>query len=146
MAEYLSYVWRWAIVNDCLAFVDYYLSAYGPTIRIATRNRHWLVALKKQIMDLSNGNLDSIDVCKFSDTKCSETINELILIKGINCSVSCVTAKDLFRQTNFIWVQDESGIETILGLIDGLIVSDQSGHQYLTNEGDGYLIELSYNE
>ena len=45
----------------------------------------------------------------------------------------------------FVWSQDIKELTNIAGLIDGLLVDDEPGHQYLTSEED-ILIVLGYRE
>lgn len=64
-----------------------------------------------------------------------------------NSCASGVLLLNLYRLGVFeIPVQTTDDWEHIEGLIDGLIESGGPGHQYLTREGDGILIELAYNE
>ena len=46
----------------------------------------------------------------------------------------------------FTWFLDAEEILTIVGLIDGLLDGSGSGHQYLYNDGDCFVIVLSFNE
>jgi len=146
-------------MNSQLTDIDYGVGAYGKTIRIATQNKQWILELRKNILKLFNGDTAEFDICKLVDTKCSSTICELLLIRVSKSTVPCVTINDAGKQRFFfrarkqdleinirwMWRQDKEEIETLLGLIDGLLNSD-SGHQYLAKECDGCIIELSYNE
>ena len=134
-------------MNDSLAYVDYYVGAYGDTIRIGTHSRDWIVLFKEKIKDVFNGNLQNFDICQMPHIKCFDSIGSLELIKVNKSRIPCVALKRINEKNIFEWLQDVEEIETLLGLIDGLISDDSPGHQYLVDEGYNYIIiELSYNE
>lgn len=139
---------RWEVVeiNIALAYVDYYIGAYGNTVRIATKSKDWVISFREKIEDVFNGNIQNIDICQMPHIKCFDSIGSLELIKVKKCYTPCVVLKCIDGKYVFKWAQDAEEIETLLGLIDGLIVDDSPCHQYLAYEDDGCVIELSYNE
>ena len=147
-------------MNAALAYVDYAVGAYCKTILLATKNKQWLGGLRDHVLRLFSGDMAEFDICKLAGIKCSGAISELKLIRVNKSAVPSVAAIGAGKQrffsrsgkqgieendTCWVWRQDVEEIETLLGLIDGLLDSD-SGHQYLAEEGDGCIIELSYNE
>jgi len=133
-------------MNDSLAYIDYYADAYGDTIRIATQSKDWIILFKEKIKDVFDGNVQNFDICQMPHIKFFDSIGNLELIKVKKSSSPCVLSKCADGKNIFKWEQDVEEIETLLGLIDGLIIDDSPGHQYLANEDDGCVIELSYNE
>ena len=133
-------------MNASLAYIDYYAGTYGDTIRIATQSKDWIILFKGKIKDVLDGNMQNFDICQMPHIKCFDSIVSLELIKVKKCFTPCVTLKRIDGKNVFKWVQDVEEIETLLGLIDGLIADDSSGHQYLVDEDDNCIIELSYNE
>jgi hypothetical protein len=139
-------VWRWANMNDSLAYISYYFGAYGDTIRIATHCKDWVMLFRKNIRDIFDENIQYFDICQMPYIKCFDSIDSLELIKVKIGSTPCVVLKRVDEKNTFKWVQDIEEIETLLGLIDGLIADESPGHQYLACEDDGCIIEFSYNE
>ena len=137
---------RWLVVNTILTYIDYYIGSDGKTIIITTHSRDWIISLRSSIMRLFNDEMGMFDICKLANTRCSNAINEFKLIKVVNNVKPCISANRM--KTCFSWKQNKEEIETLLGLIDGLILDDSPGHQYLdpADEAVGYTIELSYNE
>ena len=133
-------------MNDYLTYIVYYEGAYGDTIRIATKQKTWLVKLKERLLRILSGESDDIDICNLGDIKIFDSINELVLTKTNKRSKSCVAFEMVNGSRSYKWKLDNEEIETIIGLIDGLICDESPGHQYLTDEEEGCLIELSYNE
>ena len=89
---------------------------------------------------------DMIDLCKIEDIENFGVLRALVFVEVSKRSAPCVILEMQGRAKTFIWEQNEEEIETLLGLIDGLICYEGSGHQYFTRESDGHIIELSYNE
>ena len=133
-------------MNSSLLWFSYYDGAYGDTIRIATHSGNCIVQLKDKIQDLFDGNLQSFDFCQMSNAKCLDSIYSLELFRVMKSTSPCITLYREGKNNIFKWVQDLEELETLLGLIDGLISDDSPGHQYLAYEDDGCIIELSYNE
>jgi hypothetical protein len=129
-----------------LAYLDFYAGAYGNTIRIATKSKDWLILFREKLKDLLDGRINVCDICQIPHIQCFDTIGSLELTKVKKSSVPCVALKVVNGSNLFRWVQDEEEIKTILGMIDGLLSGDHPGHQYLVDEGDDFVIELSYNE
>jgi len=127
------------------AYIDYYVGAYGKTIRIATESKHWVLLLKENIMKVRDNNIDALDVCKLPNTRHSDAIHELKLTKVSYSPMPCITTNPR-NKAYFSWEQDAEEIVTLIGLIDGLLDGDSPGHQYLVYEDDGYIVELSYKE
>ena len=127
-------------MNNSLAYVDYYVGVYGDTIRIATHCRDWIVLFKEKIKDVFSGNIQNFDICQMPHTKCYDSISSLELIKIEKSSIPCVAMKRINEKNIFEWLQDVEEMETLLGLIDGLILNDNPGHQYLVDEGDNCVI------
>ena len=133
-------------MNNSLTYIDYYVGSYGDTIRISTQSKDWIISLKEKIKDIFDGNIQNFDICQLPNIKCFDSIGSLELIKVEKSYTPCVILKRVDEKNNYTWTQDVEGIETLLGLIDGLIVDDSPGHQYLLDAGDNCVIELCYNE
>ena len=129
-----------------LAYIDYYVGSYGDTVRIATSSKDWIILFRNKIREIFNGDIQSFDICKIPRIKCFNSISSLDLIKVKKSSSPCVVLKCVDGKNTFKWAQDLEEIETLLGLIEALVVDDSPGHQYLTYEEDGCVIEFSYNE
>jgi hypothetical protein len=125
-------------------YIDYYIGSYGDTIRIAFKNKNWAISFRENITKILKNEIDKFDICKLADTECSNTIDELKLIKVLKSTIPCIVTNSKINPMHFNWKQDEEELETLLGLIDGLIDSDDPGHQYLTDEEDNILIILAY--
>ena len=133
-------------MNIQSAYIDYYVGSYGKTIRIAVKNKPWVTSFRDNIIKIFMNENDRLDICKLDDTECSETINELMLIRVSEGTTPCMVLNSKKDPMRFRWIQDKEGIETLLCLIDSLIDRDSPCHQYLAHEEDGCIIELSYNE
>jgi len=128
-------------MNSPKTMICYYPGAYGPTIRIDVKTREWLQYFKKCIISLKKGvvpevKIECLDNIELDNLK-TFTLNKVQHSKYSNISVS---------NSDFIWSQNAEEILTIIGLIDGLLNSNNSGHQYLTSEGDCVIIVLSFKE
>ena len=125
--------------------IDYYLGAYGKTIIIFTCSTDWLILLKGAICRLLNDEVMEVDICKLSDIKSGDSIDEFVLYKIEKSIKQCISTQEK-KPSAFVWKQDKEEIITLVGLIDGLLEGSGSGHQYLTNEDSGFVVELSLNE
>jgi len=126
--------------------IDYYEGAYGYTIRMDIQMESWLTSLKEKIFELLRGDISSIDFSLMKDVRISG-ISSLELLKTDNLVFPCIRSIGIENSSISIrWLQDEEQLETLVGLIDGLLDSDKPGHQYLTNEEDGILVELAFRE
>jgi len=132
-----------------LISVDYYLGAFGPTIRLHVLSVARLNELKGIFLLLAEGSVQEVDLAQRHLSK-TAGLNSLILkfvSEGQTKEKNLVLIKDEFQRLNFIWSGFSEHWLTCAGLVDGLVGSDQPGHQYLTAEGIGdALVELAYME
>ena len=132
-----------------LISVDYYLGAFGPTIRLHVLSVARLNELKGIFLLLAEGSVQEVDLAQRQLSK-TAGLNSLILKfvpEGQTKEKNLVLIKDEFQRLNFIWSGFSEHWLTCAVLVDGLVGSDQPGHQYLTAEGIGdALVELAYME
>ena len=122
-----------------------YEGAYGPTIRIDTQSKEWLEYLKSEVTELIEEGREELEISKMDFVSVSD-LKSLLLRKcdGDNSTISELSRTE--EVPSFIWLQSSEELITINGLIDGLLVDEKPGHQYLTSESDGVLIVLAYKE
>ncbi|MCL2621389.1 MAG: hypothetical protein FWD97_10695 [Defluviitaleaceae bacterium] len=128
--------------------ICYYQGAYGFTLRIDVKAREWLEYLKESILSLAEGMTQEIRLDCLGNVEI-DNFKTLTLVKAQRKKYSIFSVpNDCISMSNgcFTWLQDTEELVTLIGLIDGLLDGSGSGHQYLTNEGDGVLIVLAYNE
>jgi hypothetical protein len=129
--------------------IDYYVGAYGPTIRIDIRSFEGLIKLKSLFMRLAEAEVRKVDVSQLNS----------VVITGIKSLVLELIPENQFYEKSleligddregavFRWSKCRSGWIHCAGLIDGLIDANSPAHQYLTNEGiDDALVEVSFLE
>jgi hypothetical protein len=137
--------------RECKAstIVDYYMGAYGPTIRIWSRDKAQIFALQNAFLCLASGTQDALNLADVLSVIPSGMKSLTLRLAPISSNEqkalsirTCVNEDAAFE-----WSMRKSGWERAAALIDGLLRQDIPGHQYLTKEGvDDALIELSYNE
>ena len=123
--------------------ISYYEGAYGPTIRIDVLTKTWLEFLKQCIYQLICEELNGLEIVSMGNIEINDGLKSLVLKKVHNEQRFKVKESN---ENCFIWLQDTDELITLVGLINGLLDSDQAGHQYLTNEGSCVLIVLAYKE
>lgn len=131
-----------------LANIDYYHGAYGKTIHISTFSKEWLLLIKSNIQALQRDIINSFDFCTICNIKTKFNMKlELIKVQRKHRHYNNIIMQQTREAKCFLWEQDEDELETLTGLIDGLInCNSGSGHQYLIKDNQDYIIELSYNE
>lgn len=130
--------------------LDFYKGAYGQTIRIDVHSvaelikiRDLITKLKEiKIPEISFQKTDSVEITGFCDLIMKVKQKRKFWQSDINTILSENTTSGLV----FLWSLTSDGWEHCEGLVDGLIEDGTHGHQYLTKEEDGLIIELSYNE
>lgn len=129
-------------------FVDFYDSAFGPTIRIDCQSPADLIAVRQVFLSLaSKGEFLERDLEIVSGAR-FRSIAALIL-RRVRLRPSKALKLD-FRTAKgpvFSWSNiPDDWMECVLK-IDPLLEEDSPGHQYLTLEGiDDALVELCYRE
>ena len=119
----------------------FYQGAYGPTILINVQTKEWLEYFKKSILLLVEGVTHELQI-DCLDNIAIDNLKSLKLVK-----VRREKYRKIVVSNNcFVWSLDIEELITVIGLIDGLLDSSGSGHQYLTDEGDNVLVKLSYKE
>jgi hypothetical protein len=127
--------------------LSYYQGAYGPTIRIDTQTIENLIAVKLVFDSLARyeplREIELVDALGAQEDS----------LKGFFLSVapeaeraglfSLATGRD--RQT-FRWINPPEFWLRCSSLVEALIESNESGHQYLSSEGDDVNIEIAYAE
>lgn len=112
--------------------IDFYEGAYGPTIRLGVQDREWLYYFKDMIGLLIDNKIPSI-------TFLDQFSLKLIRAKG---GLNTIEKTD---EISFMWYQDKEQLETLIDLIDGLLIDERPGHQYLAEEKN-ILIMLAFKE
>ncbi|NSW84525.1 MAG: hypothetical protein HPY90_15065 [Syntrophothermus sp.] len=125
--------------------IDYYQSSYGPSIMIKTNSIDHLIELKEIMSKLKHKIIPEYCLSNMAN---AHIMGMKDLIMKIKTKVQPNKKITEFKDGNQIlqWLININDLEYYEGLIDGLIESNKPGHQYLTNEGDNVLIELSYME
>ena len=121
--------------------ISYYQGAYGSTLRIDVQDKKWLELFRRCVLLLVTGDMDEIKIDCFDNVRCVD-VKSFTLIKAQHMRYLKISV----TKNGFSWVQNEEELITLIGLIDGLLACDTSGHQYLTGEDDGILIVLAYKE
>lgn len=125
----------------------YYIGAHGPTVLLKVYDYDYLLNLRRLFKDLSHGIIEEV---RLQDVMAIE----LDGLKGITLKVATSESrktlailKDSDGTSYFEWIRSQDGWHECACLVDGIIESNEPGHQYLTQEGtDNALIELSYKE
>ena len=123
--------------------LDYYHGAYGHTVRIDVQSKEWLNVFKTEIIKLINNTISEIGVHKMKNVIILTSF-ELRLFKIDDNQEPTVIEKNENNKKVVNWIQNKSQLNKIVGLIDGLLASDNPGHQYLVEED--IIIELAYLE
>ena len=134
------------MISNNKTIISYYQGSYGPTIRIDVQEIEWLQYFRENIVQLVENKLGKIDITCMDNVEVVD-IDSLELIKvQYEKSKKVFMLNEKLNTNHFIWHQDIEELITIVGLIDGLLDSDNSGHQYLTDGGACALILLAYKE
>lgn len=127
--------------------IDYYIGAFGPTIRIETNSKKALYKIRDSITKLKDSRIHEYSLLNYEYMKVTG-VNDIIMKRvAMNPpyhEVEIIENKD--DKPIFLWYQTVESLDRIEGLIDGLIDSDSASHQYLTSERNNVLIELVYKE
>jgi len=132
-------------IKDIL--IDLYNGAYGQTLILIVNSKDNLFRFKNLFSDLSKGVIEEISLFEKIEFKYSG-FEDLILKSNPKRNIY---SNKIYISSNvskpiIIWSLSFDEWYTCEGLIDGLIEAKKPGHQYLTNESDGILIEFSYLE
>ena len=127
--------------------LSYYLSGYGPTIRLATTSKSQLRIIREIIARLGPG----VERIQFQEVlPCKLDAMEGLLLQWTAQARDKSVELDRQGPTGpaFGWTNSSGGWEQCVALVDALIESEAPGHQYLNwdNVGDDALVELSHDE
>lgn len=130
--------------------IDYYEGAYGPTIRIDTINLEDIVRIKNIFTNLKNKILQEINLKDIDNIQITGFYNLIIRIipkRSYFRKQTNITKKfSLSNKLYYIWALTVDACEHCEGLIEGIIMKNSFGHQYLTRAEDGIIIEIAYRE
>jgi len=133
-------------MEKSLAYIDYYIGAYGDTLRISTQQKDWIVLFQKQIENILNGKMENFDFCKMQNLKRFDNIASLELIKVVRSSIPCIFFECRENTNYFKWLQDIDDLKNIIYLLNTLIESNSPCHQYLEGNDNKFTFEFCYNE
>jgi hypothetical protein len=125
--------------------VDYYMGAYGPTLRFDATTPEDLALIRETIGALLTGRSKEIDIS--SDPRFSLSRFAFLKLRiGKSGDEKHLRKLESAQGKGFVWELDSDGWRDCLDLIEGLFEGGP-GHQYLTREGvDDALVELAYKE
>ncbi|HOJ78888.1 MAG TPA: hypothetical protein PLZ08_12095 [Bacillota bacterium] len=124
-------------------FIDYYQGAYKPTLRINFNSRRYLIKFKEIITAIKDGTIETFSFSSFEgitilgikDLILRKQSKKLLIPERITMICNSNSEKPVF-----IWCLNSEEWWHCEGLIEGLIESNEIGHQYLFDEE--LLIEL----
>jgi hypothetical protein len=123
--------------------IDYYQSAYGATLRLATDEIDDLRTLNAIFRNVRGGG--AIDLGSWPGTR-SENVKSILLRNSVGRS-QMKRADTVSGMESFEWAQDGEGWLESAELIEGMVDASSPGHQYLTREGPGdILVEVAFQE
>ena len=126
--------------------IAFYEGAYGRTIRIDVQAESWLMNLRESVSKLLRTAVRSIDISLMNNVRMLGVSSFTLLRTEEPVSPYIYSSIDKKGSVSIFWFQDVEQLETLIALINGLLDHDEPGHQYLTNENDGILVELAYEE
>jgi hypothetical protein len=125
--------------------IDYYVGAYGPTIRINVNTLDGLAIVRDTFKTLATGARSVIRISNGPNFRLSG-FSYLELRTGKTGDGKHLRKMESADDAGFVWELDPHGWSDCLALVGGLFQSN-SGHQYLTREKvDDALVELAYGE
>ena len=127
-------------------FMDFYIGAYGKTIRICTSSKESLMDIQNIFTRLKDGVVNEFSF-RSSENVQITVMDDLIIRPSQHNKYTAHTiqkSKQTWKGLVFIWTLTQDNIEDCEGLIEGLIENGESGHQYLTKESDGVLVEIAF--
>jgi hypothetical protein len=125
--------------------LDFYESAYGPTLRIDIPTRALLEALKGIFLGLAQREKARVELTRIDFVR-SESVNglELVLLEGPK-EPGRMKALHLSPDNQFVWKLYPDGWQSCLDLLEGF--GEHAGHQYLTSgQTDDALVEAAFME
>jgi hypothetical protein len=125
------------------------MGAYGPTIRIDVHSLSRLQEIQRLFLLLAQGASKEIDLMQVELSQASGL--DSLVLRSIPDTQrderKLIRVEVEPRHINFLWSGNVDDWLRCSGLVDGLLVDNQPGHQYLTSEEvDDALVELSYME
>ena len=132
--------------NTVKTIIDYYVGAYGPTLRIDVQMFDWLLFFRNYIIQLIEDKINYIDFINFQNIDVTNIYSFTLYKTHKSIYPSIYKSNDKKNNLIFKWYLTSDQLFHITGLIDKLLEDENSGHQYLTNEEEGLLIELAYKE
>jgi hypothetical protein len=101
---------------------------------------------KENVESMLDGNIGDFDICKMFVIKRFNSINSFALIRSNDRNASCISSKRMNGGNHFEWKLNIEGLRTIVDLVDGLLNSNEAGHQYFEGVDQNFIVEFSYNE
>jgi hypothetical protein len=129
------------------AVLDYYMGAYGPTIRFDTNSRNPLLRLKEAFRTLIRGEKSVVELHRLQGlqvTNIAELTAELVELAPRVALERMASRKEgaVFR-----WRNTKEGWQDCADLVEPLAECSGPGHQYLTVERvDDALVEVCFRE
>lgn len=127
-------------------FADYYNGAYGSTLMIVTSSKDDLTFLRQLFADLANRDItikfEELEKFKISGFK---TLHLKQIPDNSPSGLRIIDKK--LKEPELVW--ELSALEWLecAELIDGLLLNDSPGHQYLSSTlSDDVLVEVSFKE
>lgn len=126
--------------------VDLYDSAYGPSLRIATKSEDALLFLRDLFKTLADQKKDVIGLHN-EERMVLQRCTFVFLHVSPECKITKIsTTVDEFKVC-VSWWEPPIGWRDCQDFIEVLLRSGGPGHQYLTGEpGDPIIVEVSYRE
>ena len=131
--------------RDEAILLDFGEGGYGSTILIDTQSLKSLTSLLEIFTRLALGSLMTVDLSSFEGVFRSRTIDSFDLIRDAGKSVLEVIATSEQR-FSIRWTDSPGNWQHRADLIMALRDGRLPGHQDLTEEGDGVLVVLQFQE
>jgi hypothetical protein len=139
-------------LDDATIVVAYYKGAYGPTLRIDLQSVARLRDIRGFVEKLSSGALANFSLAELRPIVIEPPIKSVTLATRYDGPTTQPKFKLLSDESGslaFDWAQNDREWARTVGLIDGLLqvgARGRAAHQYLSDESDHVLVELTLNE
>jgi len=131
------------MMDNSLAYIDYYLGAYGKNFLVHTCGNKWMILPKWAIRGLLNDDDPEINICSLCRVVSCDSVSELALCKSDKESKRRESLRDKKRPAYALeW--DQEVIKIVVGLIRGLLESSGSSHYYQAEEESTCIIKSSF--
>ncbi len=135
--------------NSDVILISYYEGAYGPTIRIDIQSNQSLSRLMKIFLDLSRLRMQEFAISTMASANLTN-FDSFILCTARNNKLASNRVHLIQKSSHNLtvyWYNTTDGWRDCADLLDGLIINQEPGHQYLTDEDtDNILIEVAFRE